>query len=112
MQELAVNIFFGIFAAAASLVTLWQGHRLWRTMRQAAVEAQGRDHGGTTTLIHRGFQGLYSHLHAEAGMPTPIELSTLPAMPASTAPNSRSSTIDTNGAHEAGMPSTIDPNGA
>ncbi|KAI4090250.1 MAG: hypothetical protein LQ344_004876 [Seirophora lacunosa] len=93
MQELAVNIFFGIFAAAASLVTLWQGHRLWRTMRQAAVEAQGRDHG-------------------EAGMPTPIELSTLPATPASTASNSRSSTIDTNGAHEAGMPSTIDPNGA
>lgn len=47
IQELAVNIVFGIVAAAVALLTLWQAHRLWRAMRQTAGQARE----GTTTLV-------------------------------------------------------------
>lgn len=47
IQELAVDIVFGLFAAVVALLTLWQAHRLWRTMRQSPRQA----HEGTTTLV-------------------------------------------------------------
>ncbi|KAL8748621.1 MAG: hypothetical protein Q9184_007182, partial [Pyrenodesmia sp. 2 TL-2023] len=46
IKDIAVNIVFGIFAVAASLLTLWQAHRLWQTMRHGAArgqEARGRE---------------------------------------------------------------------
>lgn len=36
-KAIAVTIVFGVFAAVASLVTLWQAHRLWHTMTQGAA---------------------------------------------------------------------------
>lgn len=33
-RDITVNIIFGVFAVVFSLVTLWQGHRLWQTLRR------------------------------------------------------------------------------
>lgn len=40
-QEVVVNVVFGIFAVVASAIALWQGHRLWRTMRHGTDHPQG-----------------------------------------------------------------------
>lgn len=56
-QQVAINIVFGIFAVAASILTLWKGHRLWRTMRKgAAHDPEGRG-PGRGTVVHDRFEG-------------------------------------------------------
>lgn len=36
-HEVVVQIAFGLVAVAASGITLWQGHRLWRTLRRNSL---------------------------------------------------------------------------
>ena len=55
--EIIVNIFFELFAVAFGFLTLWQGHRLWRSFRQ---DTQGDQDQASGTLTTRVFFLLHS----------------------------------------------------
>lgn len=45
--EVTPNIIFGVFAIIFAAATLWQGHKLWRTLRQHAPPPTANETNGT-----------------------------------------------------------------
>ncbi|KAL8733245.1 MAG: hypothetical protein Q9166_002262 [cf. Caloplaca sp. 2 TL-2023] len=53
-REIAVNVVFGIFATGLGFITLWQAHRLWRTLHQHNPAADVQNDASMTPDVELG----------------------------------------------------------
>lgn len=75
-NAIAVNIIFGVFAVIASIITVWQGHRYWRILRQNHHGDRNEDNNGTV-LESALPTDIYTDGDASEATPPGVELATI-----------------------------------
>ncbi|KAL8748622.1 MAG: hypothetical protein Q9184_007183 [Pyrenodesmia sp. 2 TL-2023] len=75
-REIAVSTIFGIFAVIFALITLWQGHRLWMTLRHDTNGA-GQRHGQENDLELANVPTTASTMETDNSYATPFITSLL-----------------------------------